>query len=142
MEIVSRNQLQNLGIEPKKGLGQNFLVDTAAAESRIAIHGGESPRAARQAIAVVRHVLGRPPLGVRLLARPRILRAGLWCARPLIPLPLETYLEAHFTKVGDQTAEMLDAYVAKGRAAGLPVDALAALATRLAAHRGAARQRN
>jgi len=32
MEIVSRNQLLNLGIEPKKGLGQNFLVDAAAAE--------------------------------------------------------------------------------------------------------------
>ena len=32
MEIVSRNQLQNLGIEPKKSLGQNFLVDAAAAE--------------------------------------------------------------------------------------------------------------
>jgi len=32
MELVSRNQLQNLGIEPKKSLGQNFLVDPAAAE--------------------------------------------------------------------------------------------------------------
>ena len=32
MELVSRNQLQNLGIEPKKSLGQNFLVDTGAAE--------------------------------------------------------------------------------------------------------------
>lgn len=32
MELVSRNQLQNLGIEPKKGLGQNFLVDLAAAD--------------------------------------------------------------------------------------------------------------
>ena len=97
----------------------------------------EGAAAARQAIAVVRHVLGRPPLGVRLLARPRLLRAGLWCARPLIPLPLEIYLEAHFTKVGDQTAEMLEAYVAKGRAAGLPVDALEALAARLAAQRSA-----
>lgn len=97
----------------------------------------EGAAAARQAIAVVRHVLGRPPLGVRLLARPRVLRTGLWFARPLIPIPLEVYLEAHFTKVGDQTAEMLDAYVAKGRAAGLPVDALEALAARLAAQRGA-----
>lgn len=93
--------------------------------------------AARQAIAVVRHELGRPPLGVRLLARPRLLRAGLWFARPIIPLPLETYLEAHFTKVGDQTLEMLDAYVARGRAAGLPVDALEALAARLRATRAA-----
>jgi len=60
---------------------------------------------------------------------------GLWCARPMIPLPLEIYLREHFTKVGGQTAEFMDAYIAKGRAAGLPVDALAELATRLAAQR-------
>ena len=94
-------------------------------------------RAAREAIAVVGHALGKPPLGVRLLARPRLLRAGLWGARPLIPLPFEIYLREHFTKVGDQTAEFIDLYIAKGRAAGLPVEALTELANRLRAARTA-----
>ena len=96
-------------------------------------------RAAREAVAVVGHALGKPPLGVRLLARPRLLRAGLWSARPLIPLPFETYVREHFTKVGDQTAEFIDLYVAKGRAAGLPVAALTELATRLRTARTATR---
>jgi len=42
MEIVSRNQLQNLGIEPKKSLGQNFLVDAAAAEQIVDAVGIET----------------------------------------------------------------------------------------------------
>lgn len=42
MELVSRNQLQNLGIEPKKSLGQNFLVDTGAAERIVDAVGVET----------------------------------------------------------------------------------------------------
>lgn len=42
MEIVSRNQLLNLGVEPKKGLGQNFLVDAAAAERIVDAVGVEA----------------------------------------------------------------------------------------------------
>lgn len=87
-------------------------------------------RGAREAIAVVGHALGKPPLRVRLLARPRILRLGVWAARPIIPLPLETYLREHFTKVGDQTTDFLDLYIAKGRAANLAVEALSELASR------------
>jgi hypothetical protein len=93
-------------------------------------------RGAREALTIAAD--GRPvPRRLAILTRPRVLRVALALARPALPLPLEPYLEAHFTKVGRQTAEMLDAYVAKGRAAGLPVDALEALATRLAAQRGA-----
>jgi ketopantoate reductase len=92
-------------------------------------------RAGREAIAVVRRVLGKPPFGLTMLTRPWVLRAGLFVAKPIIPLPLETYLEAHFTKVGDQTAQFMEGYIAKGRAAGLPVDTLAELCARLTAAR-------
>jgi ketopantoate reductase len=81
-------------------------------------------RAAREAIAVVRAQLGKPPFGIGTLARPRVLRAGVALARPLIPLPLETYLKEHFTKVGEQTSEFLDGFITKGKAAGLPTTAL------------------
>lgn len=103
-----------------------------------AVRAGTLPlgaRAGREAIAVVAHLLGRPPFGLSLLTRPRLLRAGLWLAKPLIPLPLETYLESHFTKVGDQTADFMDAYIIKGRAAGLPVAALTELRERLTTSR-------
>ncbi len=93
-------------------------------------------RGAREALDVVRHLLGRAPFGLGALTRPRLLRAGLWAARPLIPLPLEIYLKEHFTKVGDQTREFLDGYIAKGRSAGLPVAALEQLAGELAVARG------
>jgi 2-dehydropantoate 2-reductase len=92
-------------------------------------------RAAREAVAVVRSIQGKPPFGLGALLRPRVLRAGLFFAKPIIPLPLETYLEAHFTKVGDQTAEFMDGYIAKGRAAGLPVDALSEMQAKLRAAR-------
>jgi 2-dehydropantoate 2-reductase len=88
-------------------------------------------RAAREAIAVVRAQLGKPPFGIGTLARPSVLRAGVALARPLIPLPLETYLKEHFTKVGDQTAEFLDGYITKGKAAALPTAALEQLADEL-----------
>lgn len=95
-------------------------------------------RAAREAIAVVRSIQGKPPFGLGALTRPRLLRAGLFLAKPLIPLPLETYLAAHFTKVGEQTADFMDGYIDKGRAAGLPVEALTEMQTRLRAARAAA----
>ncbi|MCL4228387.1 MAG: ketopantoate reductase [Myxococcales bacterium] len=88
-------------------------------------------RGGREAVAVVRSLLGKPPLGLGALTRPWLLRAGLWAARPLIPLPLEIYLREHFTKVGEQTSELLDGYIAKGQAAGLPVTALEELAAGL-----------
>lgn len=92
-------------------------------------------RGAREAIAIVRAHLGTPPSGIGLLARPRVLRTGLWFARPLIPLPLETYLKEHFTKVGEQTAEFLDGYIVKGKAADLPTAALEQLAADLSRRR-------
>ncbi|MCE9578799.1 MAG: ketopantoate reductase [Deltaproteobacteria bacterium] len=91
----------------------------------------QGAQGAREALAVIGHREGRVPLGIRLVARPRILRMGLWFARRAIPLPLETYLAYHFTKVGDQTREFVAGYIARGREAGLPVDALVRLTAAL-----------
>ncbi len=108
-----------------------WTVRGAVKSDKLALGG----RGAREAIAVVRARLGKPPFGIGFLARPRVLRAGLWLAKPLIPLPLEIYLQEHFTKVGEQTREFLDGYVEKGQAAGLQVSALQQLARELSAGR-------
>ena len=81
-------------------------------------------RGAREAIAIVGHRAGRAPLGVRLAARPGILRMALWFGARAMPLPLEIYLKEHFTKVGDQTREFMVRYIARGKEVGLPVTAL------------------
>jgi 2-dehydropantoate 2-reductase len=81
-------------------------------------------RGAREAIAIVGHGEGRPPLGARIIARPGVLRLGLWLGRRVVPLPLEIYLKAHFTKVGDQTRDFMAGYIARGKQIGLPVTAL------------------
>jgi len=82
-------------------------------------------RAAREAMGVVGAAHStRVPLLSRLAARKTILRTGLWFARKIIPLPLDIYLEQHFTKVGDQTREMMARYIALGADADQPVDAL------------------
>jgi 2-dehydropantoate 2-reductase len=106
-----------------------WTVRGAARAGKLALGG----RGAREAVAIVSASLGKPPFGLGLLARPTVLRGGVYLARPLIPLPLETYLKEHFTKVGDQTRELLAGYIRKGQAAGLPTVALEQLAAELAA---------
>jgi 2-dehydropantoate 2-reductase len=81
-------------------------------------------RGAREALAVVSLTAGKPPFGMRIVARPGVLRTGLWFARRIIPLPLEVYLKEHFTKVGDQTRMFVEGYITRGRAAKLEVGAL------------------
>lgn len=110
-----------------------WTVDGAVRAGKLAL----GARGAREAIDVVRARLGKPPFGTGLLARAGVLRTGVFLARPFIPLPLEIYLQEHFTKVGDQTREFLDGYIAKGKAAGLPTAALEQLAAELATARAA-----
>ncbi len=89
-------------------------------------------RAAREALAIVGRAHGfRVPLTSRLVARRSIMRIGLWFSRRLAPLPLETYLEAHFTKVGDQTRELVASYIALGSDAEQSVSALRELVAAL-----------
>ncbi len=45
----------------------------------------------------------------------------------LAPFDIEAYQRVHFTKVGVQTLQMLDAWIAAGRARNLPVSSLTML---------------
>lgn len=56
-----------------------------------------------------------------------VLRPGLWFARRVVPLDLETYLKYHFTKVGEQTREALRLYVTRGAERGMRHGAVRAL---------------
>lgn len=92
-------------------------------------------RAAAQGHAIVAaRTGGRPGLPLRAL-RPWSLALAFRLARPFIPLDLETYLKAHFLKVGAQTLLHLDTMIDHGREAGLPTDAIEALAVGVRAAR-------
>jgi ketopantoate reductase len=85
-------------------------------------------QAAREALRVMAHHEGRPaPWPLRLVNRPLAVRLALVLAPRLMPLDIESYLRAHFTKVGDQTRDFLRTYLNLGKAAGLPTVALARL---------------
>lgn len=91
-------------------------------------------RGAAQAMAIASHQLGRRvPWPVRLAACPFMVRLALSLARRIAPLDLETYLRVHFTKLADQTRGGFASYLAHGKAAGLPTDAVEQLAGYLAA---------
>jgi len=97
-------------------------------------HAALAARGAREALAIVgRAHVARIPFGIRFAARRSIIRTGLWFARRVVPLPLETYLKEHFTKVGAQTREMMEHYIALGAAAGQSVEALTELLAALPA---------
>jgi ketopantoate reductase len=89
-------------------------------------------RAGREALAVTaRQHHTSAPWPLRLVLTRVGLRALLTLAPRLMPLDLETYLRVHFTKVGDQTRDMLRHYIDGGQAAGLPVETLTAVTSRL-----------
>ncbi len=93
---------------------------------------GFGARAARSAIAVAAASSARKPsLAVRLAARPFALRFILRVVPWFMPLPLEAYMKAHFTKVSDQTRLALRTYVERGRVANLDVAPLEVLVDRL-----------
>ncbi len=113
-----------------------FMPHLAALEANDWIFGklsgspllAEAGEASRQAMVVVAdHHKSGPPFA-RHFVRPTLLRLILWIAPKLMPMNLEIYLRYHFTKVGDQTRFLMDSYISRGRAAGLPVDALERLA--------------
>ena len=85
-------------------------------------------RAGDEALQVMaRHQGQKAPLALRLLNHPLAVRLVLAVAPRLMPFDLERYLQVHFTKVGDQTRDFLRTYLALGRDAGLPTEALAQL---------------
>lgn len=85
--------------------------------------------ATREAVTVTAALLHRPR------PRPHVpaLAAGLVLRvlPVLAPFDLPRYLRTHFTKVGGQTRDMLDAWITEGTARGLPVTALRELRTAL-----------
>lgn len=96
-------------------------------------------QAAREAMAIAAHSLGTRvpwrmrPAGWSIAAR-MILRLAPW----IVPLPLEAYLRAHFTKIGGQVRLGLHGYLRLGAAAGLPTTALTELTAALPPGAGSA----
>jgi len=76
---------------------------------------------------------GRSLIGA--LLTPTALGLGAALAPLAAPFPLETYLKAHFTKVGDQTLDHLRRYLDLGAERGLPTDHLRQLQEALVARR-------
>ncbi len=79
---------------------------------------------------VAAHEGGSVPLLLKM-ARPWMIKLLLPMAPLFVPLPLEIYLKYHFTKVGDQTRDMLNTYASMGRKQGQPFGQIEALQSRL-----------
>lgn len=94
---------------------------------------GLACRASQQMLTVAAaHEGVRPPLA-RMLAQPWIMGIVLGLAPALVPMPFETYLKYHFTKVGEQTRELLAHNIELGERHGLDVSAMRELAATLTA---------
>jgi ketopantoate reductase len=89
--------------------------------------------AARQAMRIAAARLGvRAPFSVHLISG-FTLRL-VWTVAPwVLPIDLETYLRYHFTKVGEQTRQLLAEIRRDGEAHGLATSAIVTLSDRLAA---------
>lgn len=80
--------------------------------------------AAREALAVVARSQGAETIFLRQVLRRPVAGIALAVAPRIMPLPLETYLKYHFSKVGVQTRQVLEEYAELGARAGLPTGAL------------------
>lgn len=96
------------------------------AELRRGPHLGRA--AAREALAIVAaHERRPPPVPLRVLPLGFALRALLPVAPAFFPFDVESYLKAHFTKVGDQTRDTFATLIRWGEGAGQSTVALRAL---------------
>lgn len=80
--------------------------------------------ASREAMDIIAAHLGVPAPASRMGVRPTIMWLILTAAPHVVPLPLETYLKYHFTKVGDQTRATMDTYLRLGAEYDLPTERL------------------
>ena len=81
--------------------------------------------AAREALTALAARHGRRPAALqRLLLRRPASDLLVMLASRVLPLALAPYLEYHFSKVGVQTRQMLEGYIAIGERQGLPVSRL------------------
>ena len=97
MEMAGRRQLQNLGIEPKKSLGQNFLVDPAAID-----------RIAQAVVIAPGDLVFEIGPGTGALTRPLLKQAGHVIAIELDPRLVEA-LRATFKNAPNLTVVHADA---------------------------------
>lgn len=88
-------------------------------------------RAAREAVTVGAAMRGLDPGPMRWAARPWIMRLATRLAPALMPFDIETYLQVHFTKVGDQQRASVDAWIRWAAEHGYPHDAMVALRARM-----------
>jgi 2-dehydropantoate 2-reductase len=94
-----------------------------------ALHQGLA--AAREATAVAAAETGASTLAMQPLLRPLVWRLLMPVITRIFPFNIEVYLKYHFSKVGGQTRDMLDSYVALGRRHGLSTEALGELREQL-----------
>lgn len=87
--------------------------------------------AARETLDILAREQGARTGMTKLALNPLASRSLLMLAPRLLPLPLQTYLQYHFSKVGVQTRQMLESYAALGERHGLPVIRLRELRHRL-----------
>lgn len=71
------------------------------------------------------------PLHLRFGSHPWLVRLALWFAPRIVPLPLEAYLRAHFTKIAPQVRMGLREYVALAAAVNHPAEGLRSLVAAL-----------
>ena len=100
--------------------GAGWSFERLAQGERLAL----AARAARQALAVVAAETGGRVPGWGRWIGPRLIRTLMTLSRWVVPLPIQTYLAYHFTKVGDQTRMMIRTYIQRGRELERPVEAL------------------
>ncbi|MDF2446753.1 MAG: ketopantoate reductase [Moraxellaceae bacterium] len=87
--------------------------------------------AALETLAILAADRGAKVLPMRLALLPLASRVLFFLAPKVLPLALEPYLEFHFSKVGVQTRQMLEGYIALGERHGLPVGRLRELRSAL-----------
>jgi 2-dehydropantoate 2-reductase len=84
-------------------------------------------RGAHEALSAVAMELGAEPPPWRALLQPALVSTALRAAPWVSPLDLQAFVAAHFTKVGDQTREMVRSYIEAARRHGTSHTALDAL---------------
>jgi 2-dehydropantoate 2-reductase len=88
-------------------------------------------RATRESIAITENKLHRrSPPGIPWLLHSWIVRLIILGMKILIPIPMETYLRVHFTKVNDQMRMYMQSYIRWGHQLGLPTQGLEELDSR------------
>lgn len=103
------------------------------ADARKGDHLALACAAARENAGTALATIGeRPPFALRLL-RPFALRVVMRLAPLVAPLDLETYFQAHFTKVGPQMHDNLRQTIRRGEAQGVPTPATRELLRRIEA---------